>query len=190
MIQQSGGTGSPSYTSDFKISGTTVGDTQLEFDVSADDSRLQIGRDKTEANQLAIFGRDRDDVTDGIEFAGNLMLYSTGNMQVAAEEGVRFQPDLADGGGAIPYKIKSINDIATGDAIFRVSNQSTTILNVAKVEVTGPRFVATAAPGLNLPVNSSDPGAPIDGDVWLFENGGTREIRVRMTGVTYGVAVA
>ena len=189
MAQTSAGAGSPSYTSDFQITGTTIGDTQFEFDLSADGSRLQIGRDQVEANQLAIFGRDRDDALDGIEFAGNFILYSTGNMQVSAQEGVRFEPDKADGAGAVPFELKSLNTITTGDAVFRVKNNGTTVLNAASTGITAPKFTATQAPGLKLIVFSADPSSPANGDMWFYENGGTREIRVRMSGITYGVAV-
>ena len=44
--------------------------------------------------------------------------------------------------------------------------------------------------GVNFPVLSADPGSPVDGDVWIYSNGGTREIRVRISGVTYSVAVS
>ena len=38
---------------------------------------------------------------------------------------------------------------------------------------------------MNLTIKSSDPSTPDNGDVWLYQNGATRQIRVRMSGVTY-----
>jgi len=194
LCQVSAGSGSPSYTSDFGISGTTPGDTQIEYDKSADGSRLQIGIDQVEANQRAIFGRDWEGSAAGCEFAGRMMLYTDGNMQVAAEQGVLLDPGVADAGGAVGFLFKTINDIATGDGNLVVQNQATPVLIVTKTETSAPRFVASAAAGLNLTVGTGDPGAPVNGDVWLINDTGASpnvtEIRCRMGGVTYAVAVA
>ena len=46
-----------------------------------------------------------------------------------------------------------------------------------------------AGVGVNFPVLSADPSSPVDGDVWVYANGATREIRVRISGDTYSVAV-
>jgi hypothetical protein len=57
--------------------------------------------------------------------------------------------------------------------------------------VTGLRVLLSSADGsVNLPVVSVDPTSPNDGDVWLYENGATREIRVRMSGTTYKAALS
>lgn len=44
-------------------------------------------------------------------------------------------------------------------------------------------------PALNVPVFSSDPSTLEDGDVWITDNGGTRQLHVRISGSTYSVTL-
>jgi len=42
---------------------------------------------------------------------------------------------------------------------------------------------------LNVPVFASDPTTLEDGDVWITDNGGTRELKVRISGTTYSTTL-
>lgn len=52
----------------------------------------------------------------------------------------------------------------------------------------------TSSNGINasmsLSILAADPASPSDGDMWVLDTGVIRAIRVRISGVTYTVAIA
>lgn len=124
--------------------------------------------------------------------ADELKLYTYRELGNGAELVLSCTPDVADGSGVTAYLFKSKNDLATSTAaVLEIQNQSTPVLTARASQTEAPKFKATGTgAGLNVPVLSADPGSPSNGDIWLYSNGGTTEVRCRMGGVTLGVAVA
>jgi hypothetical protein len=102
-----------------------------------------------------------------------------------------FEPEVADGSGAVAFQMTSLTDLANATAsVLAIANNGTDVLNVRKLQTEAPKFKATATEvGLNLPVVAADPSAPANGDLWVKNTGGVRTLHARIAGVTYSVTL-
>jgi len=117
-------------------------------------------------------------------------------------DGVVFDPDGSSESHEGSVFFFDTPTMTPGGADIQMVNQSATFAEVASSEridendnkVTGQNIEnkkRTSGTLGNYPVLSADPASPANGDIWIFDDGGgTREIRVRIGGATYGTAVS
>jgi hypothetical protein len=175
-----------------EISSDAVGHTQMILDQNQDGSALKIGRrngtgaDLTDGEALLWIGNgpvSQDEVT----IAADIHIYTSGNNLTGAQETVTLRGGVADAGGVEAFKFKTINDISAGDWNLSIYNQGTLCLGVRKDRVQAVKLYTNQP--LNLPVASVNPSTPENGDTYLFNSGGVRQLRAFISGVWYATTL-
>lgn len=129
------------------------------------------------------------DATEAQLAVTNFKGYPRGQIGVGGQLGWDFQPGVADGGSAVAFDFLAINDLASAGALVaRFQNNGTPIMSVGKSLTTVPSLECSTGV-LRLPAFTSAPSSPADDDVWIQDVGGTRELKVRIGGTTYGVTL-
>ena len=88
--------------------------------------------------------------------------------------------------------VKDNMDVTTATALF-IGKQ---VANEVRLGTAGNGTVAKGPLSLDeelvVPVLSADPSSPVNGEVWIYESGGTRELRARMNSgaTTYATTLA
>ncbi len=83
------------------------------------------------------------------------------------------------------WEITNSGATASGELEFRYDGPIK-----AKIDTNGKLLInsGSTAP-LNIPILSSDPASPADGDVWVLSSGGNHSLKVRISSSTKSVAL-